>query len=884
MTLQSGDIVDRYQLQEFLGSGSFGEVWRASQLADNKDIGVTCAVKIMKLAAERASQRTVASGWLDEVRNLVRIESDAIPRIYGANVWHEHAYIAMELLEGTTLAARLADGPIAWRRALYIADQIARALEAAHHIGIVHRDLKPQNIMLIGPRRLCVIDWGIARLRTSAAQTATSGVIRRPTNDVGTTDNTPVAVVDMPYRHRRPTGTPGYMAPELYYGTPSAFEQDIYALGVVLYQMIAGCLPHAVSTAGDTRTLDKATVNHALVPLRDRCPEAPRAVAELVDSLLARDPERRPRNLRSAIEHASRFPHGVPDPPYVGLISMGLVHAGLYFGQLDAIQHVLDRLTTQPAVLLWGPSGSGKSSLALAGVAATMDRTLFLDTDGWNIQVVRPRDWRVLRVASAATSQRARVGQVVVIDQLEEVVDLEPRERVTFCDAVLALIERSAPVRVRDAVVGIGDTVRVIATIRDDLEWRVDRELPALRPLLERRIIVKGVDANFTKNIIEAPARALEYGIEDVEIVSREVEEYLSANPAKLPMVQYAFSEWWEQRDRARRLLPVEVWRRLGGVDGALSFAAEHFFLTLDEAQQARVESLFLRLFRGGRKQSLLEELLSAEDRALMGELVRLRLVGRREKKASAPFYEVEHESLSAHWGRLERWLAKARDAQMLLDELERDAAAYLSDGDPDRLWKRGRIAVVKDMTRCDGVVVSDGALQFLKHAGRRARRGRFVGAGTALLLSLAWLLALAAATSRLREQEYLAKRQERSAIERRDAAVEAMTRAERDANTAANAVNRARQEEALAKALADKAREAAVKADDDAMKANLDTTKATKEAIAAKDEAARAQQETAKAKEDQRKADRAARNARDFANHLCQWVKESPEKKCGGI
>lgn len=283
------------------------------------------------------------------------------------------------------------------------------------------------------------------------------------------------------------------MAPEVYEGARPVPEQDVYALGIVLYEMISGCLPHAVEeihrSPGSSDaikayrvSLDKATLDHELVALRERCPRTPSGVVELVDSLLARDPERRPRRLRDAIEHANRFPHGVPDPPYVGLSTLGPQHAGLYFGQQDAIQHVLDRLKSQRGVLLWGPSGSGKSSLALAGVAARMDRTLFLDTDGWNIHVIRPREGQGFRVVpDAPRSERSKIGHVIVVDQLEEIVDLGPAARGTFCSAVLAVLDRTAPVFVRDTVIGVADEVKLVATIRDDLEWRVDREVPALR-------------------------------------------------------------------------------------------------------------------------------------------------------------------------------------------------------------------------------------------------------------------------------------------------------------------------------------------------------------------------------------------------------------------
>jgi hypothetical protein len=476
-------------------------------------------------------------------------------------------------------------------------------------------------------------------------------------------------------------------------------------------------------------------------------------VIELVEALLARDPARRPTELRRAIERAHRFPHGVPDPPYPGLGTLGPQHAGLYFGQQEAIQHVLERLGSQRAALLWGPSGSGKSSLALAGVAATMDRTLFLDMDGWNIHVVRPREGPRFRVTSgAAASRQPRIGQVIVIDQLEEIVDLEPAARDVFCAAVLALLDRSAPVLVHGAVIGIVDQVRVIATIRDDLEWRVDREVPALRPLLERRIIVNGVDANCARRIIEEPARACGYGVEDIAAVSREVEVGLAMERAKLPMVQFALSEWWERRDRHRKLLPAAAWGEIGGVDGALSSVAETFYLALDQGAQERVKTLFVQLFQGGRKQPVAESMLDSQGRIIVEQLIRLRLIGRRDKEGSEPFYEAEHEYLSENWTRLAGWLAEARTDRALIDELERDAAAYARSHDRDRLWRKRRLAAAVEMVESGHIVVAPGARRFLQHAQRQERRGRRAFralVAVAVLLGAVYVWVLHASASR---------------------------------------------------------------------------------------------------------------------------------------
>jgi serine/threonine protein kinase len=756
MAFQKGDLVDRYQLEARLGQGSFGDVWRASQLVEGEDVGVSCAIKIMRLASggrSPSSASAATAGWLDEVRALVKVQAGGtLPRILEANVWHEHAFIAMELLEGGTLAERIARGNVPWRRALFIAEQIAIALEEAHKLNVVHRDLKPQNVILAGPGRVCVIDWGIARLNESLIRSSSLGLVAQPLVDTDGTDDAPVDVQAAPQKVS-PGGTPGYIAPESYEGVAPTPAQDAFALGVVLYEMLTRRLPHAVEpwSRGDGSTdskrayrgsLDRATMDHDFVPLAERYPGLPSEVVRLVDALLAPTPEKRPTALRKAIQHAKDFPHGIPDPPYTGLMKLGPEHASLFFGQDAAIGRVLARLETDRGVLLWGPSGSGKSSLALAGVAARMDQTLFRDTDGWTLHVVRPLEATALRLApESAAAPRGALGHVVVIDQLEEVVDLATERCDEFCKAVTALLEGSAAVAVRDVVIGIADEVRVVATIRDDLEWRVDRGVPALRALLEKRLIVQGIDANSASKIISAPATAAGYTVEGAAAVAREVAELLSVDPAKLPVVQFALTEWWERRDKARKVLPAAEWTKLGGVDGTLSFVAERFFSGLDEGGQRLVQSLFVRLFDEGRKQPLLQSSLAEQEGPMLDELVRLRLVGRRVRIGTTPYYEVDHESLAQNWSRLTGWIAEAREDRLLANELEREAAGWLiKSKEAERLWKKGRLASADAMVRRGRVRLNDDAKKFLAEARRAARWG--IALRAALVVAAAGLVA----------------------------------------------------------------------------------------------------------------------------------------------
>lgn len=191
-----GQVVDgRYRLEDKLGAGGFGEVWRASQEVEGESVR-DVALKILiappdesgtprtaKTKASTGSSAGDGRGWLNEVRAIREVHCDAVTTIYDVGIAREPrvAFIAMELLCGETVHDRLERaGPIYWRRALAIAREIARALTACHAVDVAHCDLKPHNVFLTEAGRVCVLDFGIAALGAEAGRSAGQSIQSMP--------------------------------------------------------------------------------------------------------------------------------------------------------------------------------------------------------------------------------------------------------------------------------------------------------------------------------------------------------------------------------------------------------------------------------------------------------------------------------------------------------------------------------------------------------------------------------------------------------------------------------------------------------------------------------------------------------------------------------
>jgi tRNA A-37 threonylcarbamoyl transferase component Bud32 len=275
-------IAGRFRLECEIGRGGMGTVYRATHLGLQRSV----AVKIIK--SEYANDPDVADRFMREARTMAKLRHPHAAMIFDAgNLPDGRHFIIMEFIEGETLSEALArEGRFSPERAVGIAIQVCEVLEEAHQLGIIHRDLKPANIML-NERGVCVLDFGVAKVLASSADATTS----QPSTGSG-----------------QIIGTPRYMSPEQCLGQRVGVRSDLYSLGVVLYEMLAGRPPFIDLLPSVVLVKQATTPAPPLPKLRQ---DVPRSLALAVHTLLAKRSEDRPQTAaatRALLERTLALP------------------------------------------------------------------------------------------------------------------------------------------------------------------------------------------------------------------------------------------------------------------------------------------------------------------------------------------------------------------------------------------------------------------------------------------------------------------------------------------------------------------------------------------------------------------------------------------------
>ncbi|MEX2273445.1 MAG: protein kinase [Vicinamibacterales bacterium] len=277
MSIIPGTVLGPYEIVGPLGAGGMGEVYRARDTKLNRDV----AIKILPESVALDSVRLAR--FEREARTLAALNHPHIAQIYGLeDAGARGKALVMELVGGQTLAERIADGAVPIAETLEIARQMADAFECAHAEGIVHRDLKPANIKVRDDGTAKVLDFGLAK---SADSGAAPNLQDSPT-------------VTSPAMTERGLilGTAAYMSPEQARGKPVDKRADIWAFGVILFEMLTGRQMFAGETVSDTL----AAVLREDVPWSSLPPATPPALRRVLERTLQKDPKRRLRDIGDA--------------------------------------------------------------------------------------------------------------------------------------------------------------------------------------------------------------------------------------------------------------------------------------------------------------------------------------------------------------------------------------------------------------------------------------------------------------------------------------------------------------------------------------------------------------------------------------------------------
>jgi predicted ATPase len=439
MGIPAGTLVGPYHVVSQLGSGGMGEVYRARDPRLAREVALKVIRRVLSVGPD--AHDDTLDRLLREAILASALNHPNIVTIYETGVVDEDRYVAMELIEGSTLR-QVAKQGLAVGRALGIARQVSEALAVAHAAQIVHRDIKPDNVMVRPDGYVKLLDFGLAKMQPEIIT-----VGQGPTTEAGVL-----------------LGTVGYMAPEQARGEVVTQEADVFALGVMLYELVAG--RHPFMAASQMGTL------HALLWESPEPPsfvnaELPRAIDQLIMEMLQKDPRLRPG--ASEVMYRLNLAHDSTIAVALSAVTVTQPRRGVtreIVGrdqELDALQHEFER------------AQRGQGRLVVVSAEAGMGKTTLVDA------FLKQLDERgePVRAGRGRCSQRL-AGSEAYLPMLEALDSLQRNEQMGSISRLMRALAPSWYVQIMPASDNESSAARLAAETAAGSQERLKREIAAL--------------------------------------------------------------------------------------------------------------------------------------------------------------------------------------------------------------------------------------------------------------------------------------------------------------------------------------------------------------------------------------------------------------------
>lgn len=735
----TGKTIKSYRIQESIGFGGFGIVYRAIQ----EPIGRPVAVKV--IMEERANHPDFIRRFEIEAQLVAKLEHPHTVPLY--DYWRDPsgAYLVMRYLSGGNIRELIEEsGAIPPKDIARYLGQIASALTFAHQSGVIHRDIKSDNILLDENKNSYLGDFGIAKYLEVESDLTKDNLI----------------------------GTPAYLSPEQIKNEPLSSQSDIYSLGVLLFEMVTGLRPF------ENESTASILYKHIAEPIplvQEFNPNVPPELDLVIQRATTKEPELRYQN---AVEMATEFVEivrsfdsniqitthtltgvGATDldqvdlqNPYKGLRAFQQSDSDDFYGRSDLIKRLLKRLEASGDsgnfLAIVGPSGSGKSSVIRAGLIPALRRGEIANSKNWfYIELVPGQnpfeelEAALLRIAinppeslinQLMENERGVLRAIkrvlpeqnstlfLLIDQFEElftqVTDDDVRR--LFLDNII------------NACLDSNNQVKIVVTLRADFYDQPLQYVEFGELMRSRTESILPLNRKEIEEAIVEPSRRIGVGLESglTNAIVRDVYQQSGA----LPLLQYALTELFERREG--RFLTLKAYQDIGGTLGALAKRAETVYEEFTGDKNA-IKQMFLRLVTLGegtedtRRRVFMEELLSIGDKPkdmqnVIETFTRYRLLTLdHDPQTRAATVEVAHEALLRQWERLRDWLNEDRESLRLHRQLITSANEWeKSTQDNSYLLTGTRLGMFQEWTETSQIALNERESHYLLSSIQRQK------------------------------------------------------------------------------------------------------------------------------------------------------------------